>query len=62
MRVMLLDICLLKMPKTSPQLRIDWTNDRHQSIELPDTKPKSVVWALREAAGLLEQEIAEGKI
>lgn len=47
---------------SKPAIRIDWDNDRHQRIEVKDTRPEGVANALKEAGALVNAERVQGKI
>ena len=44
------------------QLRLDWTNDRHHSADLPTLYPLDVVRALQELAWRIEQDVRRGDL
>jgi len=44
------------------EIRIDWDNDRHQSLQLVDGSPEEVIIKLKEMARLLERELEVGNL
>jgi hypothetical protein len=44
------------------EIRIDWNNDRHQSIDIKSRNPEDVLTAFQEAVRLLSMEIYNKEI
>ena len=53
----LLEGIRLSMFMDEHEIRIDWSNDRHQSIKLKSLEPEDIRQGLNKAAKVLEREI-----
>ena len=45
-----------------PELRADWSNDRHQAIPMNSLEAKDVAMALKELGSLVNAEIVNDKL
>lgn len=56
------DIWIESYEGEKPAVRLDWSNDRHQRIEIEGDSPKEVARSIQKLAILLNSEIKKGHI
>ena len=56
------DIWIEKHEGKNPAIRLDWSNDRHQRIEIEGDSPTKVMIALSRMVYLIKQDQHKGNI